>query len=150
MNTPINIQSELIRALEAGKCPCWVHNAGITTDIEALRKIALFHADWNNEIRIKVLEMVKRENTVDQPSDLLQIVKDLLEWEAMQGGFDAPCWQRARAAVHPEPPPPEPDPGEYIRSCPSCGEIEGMGGSIYLEPGGDARCDCCGLIWGSV
>lgn len=91
-----------------------------------------------------------REVDAPPPNPLLQIVKDLLEWEGQQGGFEAPAWQRAHAAVHPEPPPPEPDPGEYIRSCPSCGDIDGMGGSIYLEPGGDARCDCCGLIWGSV
>ena len=45
----------LIDALIAARCPCWVHNAAITNDIEALRKIALWHCDWNNNVRVAVL-----------------------------------------------------------------------------------------------
>lgn len=46
---------DLLAALESGGCPCWVHNAAHTNDIEALRAIALWHADWNNNIRIAAI-----------------------------------------------------------------------------------------------
>lgn len=49
----------LLGALEAASCPVWVHNAAITTDIEALRRIALWHADWNNTIRANAIDQVK-------------------------------------------------------------------------------------------
>jgi hypothetical protein len=41
---------EVLKAMEAGQSKDWVANAGITTDIEALRKICLAHADWWNNI----------------------------------------------------------------------------------------------------
>ena len=41
---------EALKALEAGRSKDWVANAGITNDIEALRKICLAHADWWNNI----------------------------------------------------------------------------------------------------
>jgi hypothetical protein len=49
----------LLGALEAASCPVWVHNAAITTDIEALRRIALWHADWNNTARANAIDQVK-------------------------------------------------------------------------------------------
>jgi len=46
---------ELLEALKAANCPEWVHNAAITDDIEALRRIALFFADWwNNTARAAI------------------------------------------------------------------------------------------------
>ncbi|HET6453899.1 MAG TPA: hypothetical protein VFI02_05795 [Armatimonadota bacterium] len=45
----------LRKAVEAGGCPCWVHNAAITDDIEALRSIALWYANWNNSTRMPAL-----------------------------------------------------------------------------------------------
>jgi hypothetical protein len=48
--------SELLAALEAGNCPVWVHNAAITNDIEALRKIALWYAGWWNFTAIPAIE----------------------------------------------------------------------------------------------
>lgn len=41
---------EMLKALEAGQSKDWVSNAGITSDIEALRKICLEHADWWNNV----------------------------------------------------------------------------------------------------
>jgi hypothetical protein len=41
---------QILKALEAGQGKDWVANAGITNDIEALRKICLAHADWWNGI----------------------------------------------------------------------------------------------------
>jgi hypothetical protein len=38
----------MLRALQLAKNPHWVHNAGITDDIEALRKICIYYADWWN------------------------------------------------------------------------------------------------------
>jgi hypothetical protein len=41
-------------ALRQANCPVWVHNAAITQDIEALRRIALWFSSWNNTIRLPV------------------------------------------------------------------------------------------------
>jgi hypothetical protein len=41
---------EMLKALEAGQSKDWVANAGITNDIEALRKICLAHAGWWNNV----------------------------------------------------------------------------------------------------
>jgi hypothetical protein len=41
---------EILKVLEAGQSKDWVANAGITNDIEALRKICLAHADWWNDL----------------------------------------------------------------------------------------------------
>ena len=90
--------------------------------------------------------------------DLLDALRDLLEWEIRMGGFESPAWERARLAtakaigkgIQGADQPPQPVPGEYVRPCPSCGEIEGMGGSLRIERSGDIRCDCCGLIDGGV
>lgn len=49
------LEEKMRQALQQGACPVWVHNAAITDDIEALRKIALWHADWNNHVRIPAL-----------------------------------------------------------------------------------------------
>ena len=42
-------------ALMAAGCPCWVHNAAHTDDIEALRRIALWYSNWNNNVRLPAL-----------------------------------------------------------------------------------------------
>jgi len=42
--------TQMLEALEAGQSRNWVANAGITDDIEALRRICLAHADWWNNI----------------------------------------------------------------------------------------------------
>jgi hypothetical protein len=41
-------RDQALHALIKGMNPHWVHNAAITQDIEALRKIALYHAKWWN------------------------------------------------------------------------------------------------------
>lgn len=50
---------ELLVALEATRNFPWVHNAGITNDIEALRRICLAYADWANSTRATLLAKVK-------------------------------------------------------------------------------------------
>ena len=50
---------DMLKALEAGHSKDWVHNAGITDDIEALRKICMAHADWWNNIALPLIEKVK-------------------------------------------------------------------------------------------
>jgi hypothetical protein len=45
-----NRNDGLLEALEDGQSKDWVANAGITNDIEALRKICLAYADWWNGI----------------------------------------------------------------------------------------------------
>jgi hypothetical protein len=50
---------EMLKALEAGYSKGWVHNAAITEDIEALRKICLAHADWWNNTARPLVEKVK-------------------------------------------------------------------------------------------
>lgn len=40
---------EMLRVLQAAQFKEWVHNAAITEDIEALRKICLAYAAWWNE-----------------------------------------------------------------------------------------------------
>ncbi|WP_165063997.1 hypothetical protein [Paludisphaera rhizosphaerae] len=52
---------DLLNALEAGRSRKWVHNAAITQDIEALRRIALEHADWWNIIAMPLIERLKGE-----------------------------------------------------------------------------------------
>jgi len=42
------VPDEVRDALKAAQCPVWVHNAAVTNDIEALRGIALWHANWWN------------------------------------------------------------------------------------------------------
>ena len=32
-------------------------------------------------------------------ADLLAALEELLEWESRMGGWDAPCWEQARAAI---------------------------------------------------
>ena len=45
-----NIAADMLEALESANCPVWVHNAAITNDIEALRRIALWYSHfWNNQ-----------------------------------------------------------------------------------------------------
>jgi len=50
---------DMLEALEASKCPCWVCNAAITNDIEALRKIALHYSNWNNTVRMAAIAKAK-------------------------------------------------------------------------------------------
>ena len=45
-----NSHDDLLAACKAGSCPVWVHNAGITQDIEKLRAIALWYSNWWNGI----------------------------------------------------------------------------------------------------
>jgi hypothetical protein len=52
---------DLLKALEAAHCPVWVHNAGHTSDIEALRKIALWFADWSNNTRYAAIRKARGE-----------------------------------------------------------------------------------------
>jgi hypothetical protein len=51
---------KLLAALEAGHNKSWVHNAAITQDIEALRRIALEQADWWNNIAWPLIEALKK------------------------------------------------------------------------------------------
>jgi hypothetical protein len=50
---------DMLKALEASHSSDWVHNAGITNDIEALRKICLAHVGWWNNIAWPLIERVK-------------------------------------------------------------------------------------------
>lgn len=77
------------------------------------------------------------QNAIDYAHDILE---------------DANCHEHARALRGVDDCPPEPiqTPGEYVGACPSCGNVDGMGGTIRLEQSGDVRCDCCGLIAGGV
>ena len=52
-------QPEMLAALEAGYSTSWVHNAGITNDIEALRRICLEHAKWWNTTAYPAIEKAK-------------------------------------------------------------------------------------------
>ena len=40
--------ASLLQALKLARNPHWVHNAGITVDIDALRKICIYYSDWWN------------------------------------------------------------------------------------------------------
>lgn len=46
---------EMLRVLQAAQFKEWVHNAAITNDIEALRKICLAYAAWWNEQVLPVI-----------------------------------------------------------------------------------------------
>jgi hypothetical protein len=48
----------LLAACTAARDVPWVHNAGITNDIESLRRICLFYADWNNNTLAPALAKV--------------------------------------------------------------------------------------------
>lgn len=54
-NNPEANVKELIEALEAAHFESWIHNAGITDDIEALRDIALDYCEWWNMTALPVL-----------------------------------------------------------------------------------------------
>ena len=55
-------------------------------------------AGWTN---IGTLCPVTEENAclIGQAPSLLRVMKDLLEWSAFTGGWDAPCWQEAEALI---------------------------------------------------
>lgn len=53
------INDELLAALEGAEDIDWVHNAAVTTDIEALRKICLQHADWWNHTACAAIAKAK-------------------------------------------------------------------------------------------
>ena len=36
---------------------------------------------------------------VNAHEELLAALEELLEWESRMGGWDAPCWEKARAAI---------------------------------------------------
>lgn len=46
---------EMLRVLQAAQFKEWVHNAAITTDIEALRRICLAYAAWWNHQALPVI-----------------------------------------------------------------------------------------------
>lgn len=50
---------KLLEALESAQCPCWVHNAALTNDIEKLRAIALWFGKWNNDVRVPAIAKAK-------------------------------------------------------------------------------------------
>jgi hypothetical protein len=50
---------DMLKALEAAYSKDWVHNAAVTADIEALRKICLAHADWWNNAASPLIRKVK-------------------------------------------------------------------------------------------
>lgn len=54
-----------------------------------------FDPELRKEIR-EALDQV--EHVADSPS-LVQAAKDVLEWAAQMGGWEAPCWERLRVAV---------------------------------------------------
>lgn len=60
-------------ALNLGSCPCWVHNAALTNDIEALRRIAIWYADWNNKVRL--LAMAERDGDIG----MVQFIRSCLK-----------------------------------------------------------------------
>jgi hypothetical protein len=52
---------DLLKILEQGQIKSWVHNAAITNDIEALRRIALEQCDWWNNLAWPAIEQAKRK-----------------------------------------------------------------------------------------
>lgn len=50
-----NPLSKLLRVLEAAGTVNWVHNAAITDDIEALRRICLQYAEWWNHQALPII-----------------------------------------------------------------------------------------------
>lgn len=50
---------DLLLALKATRTFPWVHNAAITSDIEALRKICLAYSEWNNTILAPLLQAIE-------------------------------------------------------------------------------------------
>jgi len=50
---------EMLRVLEVAQQIGWVHNAAITDDIEALRKICLAYAEWWNQKALPVIAQAK-------------------------------------------------------------------------------------------
>ena len=50
---------DMLKALEADYSKDWIHNAAITDDIEALRKICVAHADWWNNTAWPLIEKTK-------------------------------------------------------------------------------------------
>lgn len=51
-----NAALEALDELERRMRPAWVHNAALTGDIEALRRIALTYADWWNDVAFDLVE----------------------------------------------------------------------------------------------
>jgi hypothetical protein len=51
---------DMLEALRATQSFPWVHNAAITNDIEALRRICLAYAWWNNSVLLPLLERIER------------------------------------------------------------------------------------------
>lgn len=49
--------SQMLRVLQAAHLKNWVHNAAITDDIEALRRICLAYAAWWNEQALPVIAL---------------------------------------------------------------------------------------------
>ena len=50
---------EVLEALKLGFSKDWVHNAGITDDIEALRAICLAHSNWWNNIALPLIKKLE-------------------------------------------------------------------------------------------
>lgn len=46
---------EMLRVLQAAQFKEWVHNAAITEDIEALRRICLAYNEWWNEQAVPII-----------------------------------------------------------------------------------------------
>lgn len=54
---------EMLRVLQAAQFKEWVHNAAITNDIEALRKICLAYAAWWNEQVLPIIAQATGQPT---------------------------------------------------------------------------------------
>ena len=50
---------EMLEALKKGNVKSWVANAGITNDIEALRRICLEYSNWWNTVAWPLIEKVE-------------------------------------------------------------------------------------------
>ena len=70
----MNTNAELLQALEAAQEIPWVHNAALTGDLEALRKIALAYADWWNTIAWPLIEKTTGAGMRPQTIDLFSPV----------------------------------------------------------------------------
>ncbi len=52
---PAVLANELLTARESAQSTSWVHNAAITGDIEALRRICLEHSNWWNNTALPLI-----------------------------------------------------------------------------------------------